>query len=299
MAPWIFLSVLSAIFLGLYDVAKKTALKGNAVPPVLMVSTVTASVVWLPLIILSRHLPHAVPHPMLTVESLSWLEHGMLFFKSALAGTSWIFAFFALKHLPLSIASPIRATSPIWTIWVATLWMGESPSANQWLGIVIILSAFYAFSLVGLKEGIRFSRDRWVGCMMIATVLGALSALYDKHLLQRAGFSPATTQAWFSIYLVVVMAPLTLHWYTRMRRETPFHWRWQIPLIGITLLVADFLYFSAIAYPDALIAVISPVRRSSILIAFATGIVFLKETNGRPKAICVTSLLVGVYILSW
>lgn len=296
---WIVLSILSAIFLGLYEIAKKSAVRGNAVPPVLFLSTLTAAVLWTPWIVLSYLAPQSLPSESLHVATLSTDEHLSLFFKAMLAGTSWIFAFFALKNLPLSIASPIRATSPLWTIAIATLWMGERPSMQQWIGVAIVLAAFYAFSFVGLREGIHFHRDRWVGCMIVATLLGSLSALYDKYLLQRVGFDPQTVQAWFSIYLVVVMTPLTVHWWFRERQKTPLHWRPQIPAIAVGLLIADFLYFTAIAQPDALISVISPLRRSSILIAFVAGILMFGEVNWRAKAVCICGLLTGVVLLSW
>ena len=50
-------------------------------------------------------------------------------------------------------------------------------------------------------------RNKWIGCMMVATLLGACSALYDKYLLQVIGLPVATVQAWFSLYLVVVLLP--------------------------------------------------------------------------------------------
>jgi drug/metabolite transporter (DMT)-like permease len=218
--------------------------------------------------------------------------------KSLIAGSSWIFASFALKHLPMSIAAPIRASSPFWTIMIAVLFLSERPDVWQWVGISIILISFYVFSLVGRREGIHFHRNRWVGFMVIATLLGACSALYDKFLLQNCQMHAATVQAWFSVYLVLVMAPLVTHWYLKGRVSTPFHWRWSIPMIAILLLISDFLYFTAIGIPGGLISVISPLRRTSIVIAFIAGIRIYGEKNPVPKAVCIMSMLVGVYVLS-
>lgn len=157
--------------------------------------------------------------------------------------------------------------------------------------------AFYSFSLVGKLEGIRFHKDKWVGFMIAATLLGACSAIYDKYLLQTRGFNPATVQAWFSIYLVAVMAPFYLLWLRGAWPRSRFHWRWSIPLIGICLLIADFFYFTAISDQDALIAVISPLRRASVLITFLGGIYLYGEKNVRPKAICIAVLLLGIVLL--
>lgn len=295
---WIVLSLHSAVFLGLYEIAKKESLRGNAVPVVLLLNVLTSAAVYVPLILISRLLPGALPTDLLLVDSLSWTGHAMLAGKSVLAGSSWIFASFALKHLPVSIAAPIRASSPLVTILAAVLVLGERPTQWQWLGVGVVLFSFYAFSLAGRREGIVFHRDRWVYCMVLATVLGAGSSLYDKFLLADSGFRSATVQAWFSVYLVPVMLPLAVWWWRAGRVSSPFEWRWSIPAIALLLLVSDFQYFHAIEQPGALISVISPLRRTSVVIAFVAGIRMYGEQNWRAKAVCIAGLMAGVVIIS-
>jgi transporter family protein len=300
---WIVLAFLSALLLGCYDIAKKASVRNNAVPAVLLVNVSTAAIFWLGPIgysvacSLSGTAP-VTPTGVHQLIALAPHEHGLLFLKSLLVGCSWICAFLALKHLPLSIASPIRATSPLWTIACAVLLMGERPAPLQWLGIAVVIVAFLAFSRVGAREGIHFHRDRWVVLMMIGTLLGAASSLYDKYLLQQLAIPPATVQAWFSVYLVPVMLPLAVRWYSRERERVPFEWRPTIPLIAITLLAADYAYFVAVSDPNALISVISPVRRSAVVIPFLFGVVYCKEPNWHLKAACITANLTGVYLLS-
>ncbi|MFQ3224449.1 MAG: transporter family protein [Lentimonas sp.] len=294
---WIILSILSALFLGFYDLAKKHALRENAVFPVLFFGIVTSACIWLPFVIWSHLSPESYPAADFLITPIGLRAHGLLFLKSALVAGSWIFGYFALKHLPLSIAGPIRATSPLWTILLATCLMGESPNSWQWLGIAIVLASFYAFSFVGKKEGIHFHRDKWVGYIIVATLIGACSAIYDKYLLQTVGLRPADVQAWFSIYLVPAMAPFYLLWLKGAWKRGTFHWRWTIPLIGCCLLIADFLYFTAITQDDALISVISPVRRTSVVITFLGGIYLYGEKNVRIKAICIGALLIGITLL--
>ncbi len=295
---WFALSLLSAGFLGFYEIAKKVSVRENAVPPVLFFNVTTSALLWLPVVMMSRTASQFIPFEMMRVDAISWTAHGQLFLKAIIAGTSWIFASFALKHLPMSIAAPIRASSPLWTILIATLAMHERPSPIQWLGVAITLISFWAFSLVGRREGIHFHRDRWVGFMLLATLLGSISALYDKFLLQNEDMRPSTVQAWFSIYLVVFMTPLMIHWLLRRRKLEAFQWRWAIPMIAILLLVSDFLYFSAIADKQAMISLISPLRRTSVIIAFVAGVLIYKEKNWRAKGVCIATLLIGVYVLS-
>lgn len=294
---WIFLTLISALFLGFYDLAKKHALRENAVLPVLFFGIVTSGLIWSPLVLWAHWLPGSFPLEALRVQPLALEQHVLIFLKSSLVASSWIFGYFAIKHLPLSIAAPIRATSPLWTILLAVGLLGEMPSGGQWLGVVIVLGSFYAFSLVGKLEGIRFHRDKWVACTVAATLIGSCSAIYDKFLLQTAALPPASVQAWFSIYLVLVMLPFYLLWRQGRWPRGQFHWRWSIPLIGILLLIADFAYFNAVSQEDALISLISPIRRASVVVTFLGGIYLHKEKNFRVKALCILVLLIGITLI--
>lgn len=294
---WILLSLVSAVFLGLYDLLKKSSVRDNAVVPVLFFSTLAGAIVWIPLLIWSNVSPLSIPQIIL-VDTIGIREHGLLFGKSALVAASWIFGYFAFKHLPLSIAGPIRATGPLFTILFAVLVFGEQPTAYQMTGVAVILGSFYAFSFAGKLEGIRFLRNKWVGFLMVATLLGATSALYDKFLLQSERITVPTVQAWFSIYLVVVMAPFALLWLRGVWPRGRFEWRWSIPMVGIALLAADFAYFAAIRDPDALISVITPIRRACVIITFFAGIFWLGEQNGKIKGLCVAGILLGIVLLN-
>jgi len=296
---WILLSVCSAVVLGIYDLLKKTAVRNNAVPPVLFFGVATGATCWLFLRCITGLLPDSW-QAALSIDPLTASEHGLIFAKSILVSASWICGYFALKHLPITLAGPIRSTAPLWTILFAIVFMGETPSGGQWFGISIILVAFYYFSLLGKAEGIDFRRNRWIACLIAATLIGAACALFDKYLLQSLGMRVATMQFWFSIYLVVVMLPFVLVWRFGLKDRGTFEWRWMIPAVGIGLLIADAFYFAAIAQEGALISVISPVRRTSVIIGFFGGVWLLKERrNVKWKLISLVLMLIGVLFLNW
>ncbi len=294
---WLLLTIASAFLLGFYDYFKKLALRDNAVLPVLFGSVAAGAAVWLPFVVWSAVAPDSLPSAFLHVTGISAHSHLLLFVKAALVGASWLCGYYGIKSLPLSIASPIRATGPLWTITFAVLLFHESPTPKQWAGVAIILSAFFAFTFVGRREGIHFHRNRAVFFMLGATLLGAASSLYDKFLLQGAHLTPGQVQAWFTIYTSIILVPPLALW-SRMHDRHPFHWHWAIPVIGFTLLGADILYFTAIAQPEALISLISPVRRTSVIVSFLLGIFLFREKHLRAKALCVAGIIGGVILLS-
>ena len=294
---WLLLSIASALLLGFYDFFKKAALRHNEVTPVLFGSVAASAAVWLPMVAWSKFSPDTLPSEFFHVTGLTPGEHLLLFAKAALVGSSWLCGYIGIRMLPLSIATPIRATGPLWTILLAVLLFHESPAPRQWLGLTVILVSFFAFTFVGRREGIHFHRDKAVFFMIGATVLGALSALYDKYLLQTAGLSPGQVQAWFTIDLALLLVP-SLLWWKRNPDRQPFRWHWAVPVIGLTLLAADILYFMAISQPDALISLISPVRRTSVIVSFLLGIVLFGEKHVVAKGLCVASIVGGVLMLS-
>jgi bacterial/archaeal transporter family protein len=293
---WALLSLTSALFLGFYDTCQKHALRNNAVVPVLFVSTATCATVWTALLLLQAVLPGVLPSS-LHVPPLTWLGHLQLLLKSAIVAASWLCTYLAVKHLPISLAAPIRATSPLWTLAAALLFLGERPSGLQLLGISTTLLSFFGLSIVGSLEGVHFHRDRWVGYMILGTLFGAASGLYDKLLLGKLKLMPSTVQAWFSIYLVLLFTPLALlSWRSRRARGEVFEFRYSIPILALCLLVADFAYFWALRDPAGLISLVASIRRGATLIAFLAGVFVFKELNGWKKLPPVLGIVVGIVL---
>ena len=293
--PWIIASLLSAVFLGFYELGTKHAVNGNAVLPVLFIGNLFSAGLWLLLMAVQAASPHALPG-IFTVAPISLLQHAQIVLKSLIVAAAWTCTYFAVKHLPVSISSPIRATGPLGTLLGAVIFLGERPAELAMLGVVVTLASFFALSLAGRQEGVHFSRNPWVGWLAAGTAFNAASALYDKILFGRAGFQPATVQAWFSIYLAVLFLPLAVGWKLRWWPRQQFHWRWSIPFLSAALLVADFLYFGALRDPYALVSLVSGLRRGSTLVAFAGGIAFFGERSGAAKAMAVAGVLLGIVL---
>lgn len=292
---WITASLVSAFFLGLYELCTKHAVRENAVLPVLFLSTLCGAAVWIVFLAVQVIHPHALPSALQT-DSLTAVQHLQLALKSAIVAASWLFTYFALKHLPLSFGSPIRAMSPLFTWLGALLFLGERPTLLESIGVLTTLGSFFGLSLIGAREGIRFHRDKWIGFLLAGTVLGATSSLYDKYLLGRAHFSVPTVQAWFSVYLVLIFLPFAIGWQRRWWDRNVFHWRWSIPLIALFLLTADYIYFGALRRPGSLVSIVMSLRRGSTLVGFTGGILLFREAQGWRKLPAVIGILTGIVI---
>lgn len=295
---WVILALLSAIFLGIYEVFKKLSVNKNAVIPVLFISTLTSSLIFLPVTIGSAFYPAFFQTIQWFVPSINAGDHLLIFLKSLLVVSSWIMAFYAVKNLPITIVAPIRATGPIWTLLGAIVIFSEQLNLQQWIGVFITLFFFFMLSTAGKSEGINFSANKWVFLIMAGTFLGAVSGLYDKFLMRR--IDRMAVQAWFSFYQVAILLPVLAfsRWRLPKPERVPFHWRWTIPMIGFFLVLADYLYFNSLSYADSMISIVSSLRRGGVVISFVVGAFVFKEKNIPLKALYLAGILIGILLIS-
>lgn len=295
---WLTLSLISAFFLGLYDVAKKHAVHGNAVFPVLFFSTLSGSLCTLPIILLSFFQPAAAQRLHLFIPSLPASTHVLIVAKSVIVGTSWVLSYFGLKHLPLTIATPLRATAPLFTVLGAVILFGERPTAPQWAGILLILSAYLLYSRSTRKNNGNSIALIWVLFMICAAITGAVSAGFDKLLLQGRALPPLFVLSWFLLYLTVIFGLIALiFWYPRKSNFTPFVFRPGIMLVGVLLVIADTVYMNALSDPEAKLALVSSIRRSNVIISFIAGALLFHEGNIRSKLLPFAGIATGLFLI--
>lgn len=299
---WLLLAFLSAALLGFYDTFKKKSLRNNAVIPVLFLNTLFSTLIFLPFIILSAS-SHTLDGGMFYVPQMGWAAHRFILLKSVLVLSSWIFGYFAMKHLPLSIVGPINATRPVLVLVGALLVYGERLNLWQWTGVLLAILSFFLLSRSGRKEGIDFKHNRWIFCLIIAALLGAASGLYDKYLMASVqdggvGLNRMVVQSWYNIYQMILMGIiLCTIWFPKRRQSTPFRWDGAIVFISIFLSLADFVYLYALSLPSAMISVVSMVRRGSVIVSFITAVLFFRERNVKAKAIDLLLVLLGMICL--
>jgi transporter family protein len=295
---WLYLSALSAVFIGLYDVCRKRAIRNNAVIPLLFFSVSVEAVMLLPIIVLSAVSPHFLTPLGIFIPPFGPLAHFCCFVKALIVVSLWLLGFFAVKHLPISIYAPIGASGPAWTLLGAMLVFGERLTPFQWAAFGVLFVSYYIFSLVGSREGIVFHTNKWVILLFLSVLIGAGSALYDKYLVHTLGFSAVGVQVWFMIYAVPVMTfVLFVFWWPVRAKHTPFKWRWGILLIGALLAIADITYFKALGYPGAMISLVTAVRSGSVVISFLGGAFLFGEVQIRHKAVALVGVIVGVLML--
>lgn len=292
---WLIFAFASAALLGCYDICKKRALRHNAVLPVLFFNTLFSSIIFLPLILSSLFGWDLASGTIFEVPTAGWREHAYVIVKACIVLTSWLFGYFAMKHLPITIVGPINATRPCGVLLGALLIFGERLNAYQWVGVILAITAIFLLSFSSRKEGIDFKHNKWILCLLIAAIAAIASGLYDKFIMKH--LEPMFVQAWCNFYLAIIMGGVLLALWYPNRATARFHWTWVIVLVPIFLAIADFFYFYSLSLEGSMISIVSMVRRSSVIISFLGGALIFHERNVKNKAAGLLLIMIGMIFL--
>ena len=287
---WLLPVLASALALGFYDICKKHALRDNSVMPVLFLSTCAGAAGFAAYLALKGGLAAAV-----RVDSA---ELGLVTVKILLVGGSWICSYYAIRELPITLASPVRSTAPLWTFLGGVLIFREQLNMTQLAAAAAILAGYGVFSVCGKLEGFPLW-SRGMVLIIAGTLLGSASALYDKYLMNTLRLPPDRVQFCFMTGLTLLLGAAYLVRRCCFGGRRPFVWRWTIPVIGLVLVLSDALYFHAVGMPEARISLVSLLRRMSCVVSFGLGAVIFGERNIRRKVVALLLFLLGVILLTF
>ncbi|MBO4916933.1 MAG: DMT family transporter [Bacteroidales bacterium] len=276
---WLWMTLASALMLGIYDVFKKQALKNNGVLWVLLAATALSTLFLC---------------PFLTAGSTE--DHLRIILKAVLVTVSWVSGLIGLKLLPITTVSTLKASRPFFVVLFSIVLFGERLNVWQWLGVALALLALTLLSGASKKEGIDFSKSKGILAMAVSILAGVASALYDKHVIQ--GMEPLFLQSWCNFYITVllVICVLVKALHDKEKRER-FKWDWMLLVIAVFITGADMLYFFALKQEGALLSVISIMRRCSVVVTFVLGAIVFKEKKIKEKSVDLAILLAGMALL--
>ena len=302
---WVALAFLSALCLGFYDISKKVALRDSSVVDVLTASVLISSCILLVPLLLSRLAPSLMTETAFFVPTLDLRGHLLTVLKSVIVLSSWLCAYLALKHLPISIVSPWQATRPMWTLIGAMLIFGERLNPWQWIGVLLAIGSIFLFQLSSFDFRLStLSRPRlrsnYYLALALAIIIGAGSGLYDKYIMRL--YDHNAVQVYYTLYQTVMMLCVWMivnqkNLQSKISNIKSIKQFWAIILISLFLIVSDNVYMLALQDPDSMIAVVSTIRRGGTVIGFAYGLIFLKEKDPYKKVLCMLGILAGLICL--
>ncbi len=278
---WLMITIISGVFMGIWDVFKKVATAKASVLNVLALYSLFS----FGMLLYDYKNALAIELTLLPLIAL----------KTAIIFVTWTLSFTAIKHLPISLASPLRSLTPMFTIVLGIVFLHERLDLLQSLGIGIILVAYYVIGKVSGGEVTGIFRNKFLYLLVISTFLSALSGLMDKVILRSA--NSGQLQFWFMFMLAVSYGVAHTISSLKHHKKVVVQFNWSIVWMSLFIVVADRLYFMAMSMPGSQLSIIMPIRYISVIVSVIVGGIIFKEDNLKTKLIGVTQLLLGISLV--
>lgn len=294
---WIWLTLLSALFLGAYDVAKKYSLRKNGTLYVILAATGFTT------LFLS---PFLSPGPV--------NYHLLIAVKAVIVSITWLSGMEALRLLPITTVSTFKASRPMFVVLFSIILFGERLNLWHWLGVVAVIAALWLLGAASGREGFRFGSGRGFWALVISMITGVASALWDKFIIRQLVFDgplspvyaalpanlqvPLFLQSWTNLYITMILAVIVLvKSYRDGASRERFRWDWTLLVIAALITLSDALYFAAINQEGSMLSIIALVRRFSIVVTFVMGAIIFREGKIKGKSVALAFMIIGILLL--
>ena len=286
--------LVAGVFLGCWDISKKLALRGQNVIAVLTAYSILSFVL--------------VAYEMRNAVLISGNTILLLALKSLIIYIGWNFMFLALQQLPISVITPFNTVTPLFSIILDIIVLGEVLEPMQWVGIAIMFVAYYFISKVGKFEVKHIFRNKYFYYMIIGSVLNAVTSLIDKIAIGQvtatltlkgmdSKLTSSIVQVWFLFFMMLFYVLTYLGRKYIQKEALKLKWDWNILWMSLCIILADRIYFAGLNMPNTPISIAMPLRSVSIVVSVLVGGLIFKEPNLKKKVLCTGILIVGILML--
>ncbi len=193
----------------------------------------------------------------------------------------------------------VRGTGPLATVIFAGIVFGESFTAGQWLGVLLLSGGIFGLAAINIR-GVRAGRARLQAAVFLAVLTGisvAVYTTYDAYGIRLAP-DPFTFLTWFFVGDGVVMPLIAVARHRRLAaagRAPEWSGAGPLALRGLAGALAGLASFGAVMLATRLdkVAEAAALRETSVVFAALIGWFFLGERVGRARALLMIVIALG------
>ncbi len=202
-----------------------------------------------------------------------------------------LFLTFAYEHGDLSRVYPLaRGSAPLITLAVGAIWLGESVSAAETAGILLL-----GAGILLLARGVWTSGE---SLRMLPFAFGSACATAGYTLVDGIGARLADGSAVYVGWLFAVDGALFAAAMLWLRGRAALPPDWRVWAAGGTAAVASYGSYAVAVWAMTLapIALVAALRETSILFAVLIGWLMFGERITQAKALSVAMIAAGVIV---
>lgn len=275
---WVLFILIYSLLKGSREGMKKAALKKSSSTEILFFYTLIGLICTLPF---SKD-----------AFSLAPIYIFYVFIKAVVVCTAWLFAFYALKNMTVSLYGIMDLSRMVFSTMLGVFVLKESFTLSKAIGVGLVI---LGLMLVNLKK--KGSSSQMTLVTLIAALLNcflnAVSGTMDKVLMQY--MESSQLQFWFMFFMTFIYGVIILARQEKLslKRVGKNYW---IVLMSISLVIGDKLLFEANANPESEVTVMTVIKQSSVFVTVLTGWLVFKEKNILYKFLCALIVLSGILV---
>ncbi|MBN2459372.1 EamA family transporter [Candidatus Woesearchaeota archaeon] len=297
VASWIILALISALLVSSSSILEKRTLLHQHAMEFITVLSICTAIFTMPLFFMSD------------TSSISLNAIAMTFIASFIGSLAALLTAKAVRHIAISLSSPLLAFTPLATLIIAVIFLGEKVTGIQVTGILVLMAGAYFLQshahdnvLEPLKQLFKSKHIRY---MLLAVMFYGISSVLDKKILGAEADGGLGVPAlaylplnqFFQAIILVVMMLIFHDGFKGVEQGIRSGWK-PILLIGFLLVWARLSYTFALSLPGVLVSLFIPIKRLGIIFTtFFGGRIFHEKEVIRRSLACVVMLIGAVLIL--
>jgi len=235
------------------------------------------------------------------VNSVSSISLIVLFAKSILGVLAFWCVMLALKNLEISGALPLMVLTPGLVAFFAFLFLGESLSHLEIIGMIFLLSGTYILEMK-IEESVMhpikvFINSKFHHYIIFALLLFTLTSILDKALLSKFKMTPYSFMAFQQLFFAIIFFAIFFVKNKSIKINSQlfknhFHF-----IIIIAILTIAYRFSQIEAVKIAPVALVLSIKRISVFIAAIAGGKIFKEQSLLKKTIATIILIIGAILI--
>jgi uncharacterized membrane protein len=276
---WIALVLFYGVAKGVRDGIKKKAVEKSGVMEVLFLYTALSFVLTIPF--------------SSDVFSMPPIYYIWIFIKSFFIFLAFIFSFYSIKKMPVSLYGVLDSTRMLFSTLLALLFLGEVMTVPKLVGLLLVLGGVIFVNFRQSNE--EKVKLKYLAMAIAYCFLNAVSGFMDKKLMSSGDLTASQMQFWYMFFMAALYGIYMLVTKTPIKLETIKTNYW-IPISSILFVLADRALFIANADPASEVTVMTLIKQSSIIITVLSGWLIFKEKHILKRLICAFVIMLGILI---
>ncbi len=224
----------------------------------------------------------------------------VMYASSIIATIAFLFIAKAVRHLEISIVSPLLNLNPAILATLAYFILGERITHMQVAGILMIMAGAYIVEINWQKHSIfepvkaMFS-SRHTRYILLSCLLYAISSICDKFALNYV--TPITYLLIIQFFIAINFTILINLFYGGFKDISSGFRHAGKSIFLIAFLTITYRLLQAWAVSLTLVSLVVPIKRLSTLFSTLAGGRLFHEKGTKRKAIACIIMLIGAYLI--